>query len=166
MRRSFLFAAACLTILSATACAPSSAPAVHATYQATTLKGDPSVTFNTTGDTLLIDVVGPSGIGGSAIEKTSGQWPSKIVVRLHLKGLEKFHLQYGANNVDVTISSQGDHAVHEVYSQPGEISAVSAGDPYWIAVTPGQGYFDLQMPSDFLKSGENRFTIDWIDFYR
>ena len=166
MHRYILLVAACLTILSTAACAPSSAPAVRGTYEATTLKGDPSVTFNTTGDTLLIDVVSPSGIGGSAIEKTSGQWPSKIVVRLHLNGLERFHLQYGTNNVDVTISSQGDHAVHEVYSQLGEISTVSAGDPYWIAVTPGQGYFDLQMPSDFLKSGENKFTIDWIDFYR
>ena len=130
------------------------------------MKGDPRVTFSATSEMVLIDITSPTGIGSAAIEKTAGQWPGQIVMRLHTQGLEKFTFQYGNTRIDLSVSSHSDHAVHEVYTQPGQTGTVSAGDPYWIAVTPGQNYFDLQAPADFLKSGENKFTIEWIDFYR
>ncbi len=165
MRRSALIALSWL-VLGLAACAPSSASNVSAVYRAVPLKGDPRVTFSTTNETLLIDIVSPTGIGSTAIEKTAGQWPGTIVMRLHLKGLENFEFKYGANTIDLAVSSQNNQAVHEVLTQPGKMATLSPGDPYWIAVAPGQGYFDLQAPADFFKSGENKFTIEWIDFYR
>jgi len=166
MRRYALFALSCFALLSLATCAPSSTPMAHATFVAVPLKGDPRVTFSTGGEMLLIDITSPTGIGSAAIEKTSGQWPAKIVMRLHVKGLESFQFLYGDTRVDVSVSSHGDNAVHEVYEQPGKMGTVSPGDPYWIAVTPGAGYFDLEAPADFLKSEESKFTIEWIDFYR
>jgi len=166
MRHHTVLVLSCLAVLSLTACAPSSASIERATYQAMPLKGDPVITFSTTSDTLLIDITGPTGIGSAAIEKTAGQWPPKTVMRLHVKGLESFKFRYGDTTIDVSVSSHGDNAVHEVYEQPGKMGTVSMGDPYWIAVTPGEGYFDLEAPADFLKSGENKFTIEWVDFYR
>ncbi len=166
MWRYRLLVLSCLVILSVAACALSSTSKVPATYRAASLKGNLRITFNTSGDTLLIDITGPTGIGSAAIEKTAGQWPAKIVIRLHADGLEKFKFQYGNNTIDLAVSSQGDHSVREVFTQPGKMGAVSSGDPYWIAVTPGEGYFDLEAPADFFKSGGNKFTIEWIDFYR
>lgn len=166
MRRHTLIVLSWFAILSLAACAPSSASNVRATYKAVPLKGDPRITFSTTGDTLLIDITSPTGIGSTEIEKTSGQWPGQIVMRLHVKGLESFKFQYGSTGIDLSVSSHGDNAVHEGYEQSGKMGTVSASDPYWIAVTPGEGYFDLEAPTDFLKSGENKFTIEWIDFYR
>jgi hypothetical protein len=130
------------------------------------LKGDPRITFSAADDMLLIDITSPTGIGSAAIEKTAGQWPPKVVMRLRVKGLESFKFRYADTIIDVSVASHGANAVHEVYEQPGKMGAVRAGDPYWIAVTPGEGYFDLEAPIDFLKSGENKFTIEWIDFYR
>jgi hypothetical protein len=166
MRRSALLAISALVVLGAAACAPSSASSVRAVYRAVPLNGEPRITFSTTSDRLLIDITSPTGIGGAAIEKTAGQWPGTIVMRLHVKGLEKFEFKYGATSIELAVSSQNNQAVHEVLTQPGKMGTVSPGDPYWIAVTPGPGYFDLQAPADFFKSGENKFTIDWIDFYR
>ncbi len=161
-----LMALSWLVVLSTAACASSSAANVGAVYRAVPLKGDPRITFSTTEDTLLIDITSPTGIGGAAIEKTSGQWPGTIVMRLRVKGLEQFEFTYGNSSIDLAVSSQNAQVVHEVLTQPGKMGTVSPGDPYWIAVTPGPGYFDLQAPADFFKSGENKFTIDWIDFYR
>jgi hypothetical protein len=166
MRRSAAIALSCLVLLSPAACAPSGAAEKHATYQAVPLKGDPRITFNTTADAVLIDITSPTGIGSAAIEKTSGQWPARIVMRLHVKGLESLQFLYGDTRIDVSVSSHGDNAVHQVYEQPGKMGPASPGDPYWIAVTPGAGYFDLEAPADFLKSGESKFTIECIDFYR
>ena len=166
MRRYTLPVLLYLVAASLAACAPSSASVQPATYQAVPLKGDPRVTFNTSNNTLLIDITSLTGIGSAAIEKTSGQWPGKIVMRLHVKGLERFAFQYTGNSIGVGVSSHGDNTVHEVCEQAGKLSTLNAGDPYWIAVTPGEGYFDLEAPPDFLKSEENKFTIEWIDFYR
>ncbi len=166
MRRHTIIALSWFALLSLTACAPSSASLQPATYKAMPLKGDPRITFSTTNDTLLIDIASPTGIGSAAIEKTSGQWPGKIVMRLHVQGLESFTFQYAGNSIDVAVSSHGDNTVREEHEQAGKMDTLSAGDPYWIAVTPGAGYFDLEAPADFLKSGENTFTIEWIDFYR
>ena len=166
MRRSTVILLSWLVVLGTAACAPSSVSNVRAAYRAVPLKGDPRITFSTTNDTLLIDITSPTGIGSTAIEKTAGQWPGTVVMRLHVKGLEKFEFKYGNSSIDLAVSSQSDQAVHEVLTQPGKMGAVSPGDPYWIAFTPGKGYFDLQAPADFFKSGENKFTIEWIDFYR
>ena len=98
---------------SLTACAASSASNASATYQAVPLKGDPRVTFSTITETVAIDIASPTGIGSAGIEKTSGQWPAQIVMRLHTKGLESFKFRYADTIIDVYVSSHGDQAVTE-----------------------------------------------------
>jgi hypothetical protein len=166
MRHTVLLVLSCLVVLSLAACAPSSASNVGATYQAVPLKGDPRVTFNAMTDTLAIDTTSPTGIGSTRIEKTSGEWPPQIVMRLHVKGLESFKFRYADTIIDVNVSSHGDQTVTETYQQGGQMGTLSAGDSHWIAVTRGPDYFDLEAPASFFKSGENKFTIEWIDFYR
>ena len=166
MRHHILCVLACLAALSLAACAPSTASNENAVYNAVPLKGDPHVTFNPTAGTLLIDITSPTGIGSTRIEKTAGQWPSKIVMRLHVKGLESFKFRYADVIVAVNVSTHGDQTVSETYQQGGQTGTLSAGNPYWIAVTRGPEYFDLEAPARFYKSGETKFTIEWIDFYR
>lgn len=163
MRHSVLLVLWGIVLLSSAACAPSSAANDRATYTAVPLKGDPTITFSTTNDQLLIDITSPTGIGGTTIEKTGGQWPPKIVMRLRVKGLESFTFRYADTTIDVSVSSHGDNAVREESNANGTLQS---GDAEWIVVTPGEGYFDLQAPAAFLQSGESKFTIEWIDFYR
>ena len=153
------------SLLLLSACASPSAT-TSSTFKAVPLKGDPRVVLSTTNEMLLADITSPTGIGSAQIEKTAGQWPPKIVLRLHLKGLEDFKFHYGNTTVEVSVSSQTDHAVREVVEQGGKTSALSTGDPNWIAVTQAAGYFDLEAPAAFLQSGETQFTIEWIDYYR
>jgi hypothetical protein len=150
-------------LLSLIACAPAATSIDRVAYKATPLKGDPVVTFSTSNEMLLIDITSPTGIGGAAIEKSGGQWPPKIIMRLHVKALESFKFSYGNTTIDVSVSSHGANAVFEGSTANG---ALQPGDPEWITVTPGAGYFDLEVPAAFLQSGENKFTIEWIDFYR
>ncbi len=166
MRRFLLLTLAGVALFCLAACAPAANSIDRATYKAVPLKGDPHIAFSTTNELLLIDITSPTGIGGATIEKTGGQWPPKTMLRLHVKGLESFKFHYADITIDVSVSSHGEHAVNETFEQAGTLGVVSAGDPYWITVTPGEGYFDLGVPAAFLKSGENKFTIEWIDFYR
>jgi hypothetical protein len=154
---------ASLTLLSLAACAPAPTSIDRATYTAVPLKGDPIITFSTTNDMLLIDITSPTGIGGATIEKTGGQWPPKIIMRLRVKGLESFKFRYADTTIDVSVSSHGDNTVREESSTNGPLKP---GDLEWITVTRGEGYFDLAAPASFLDSGANQFTSEWIDFYR
>jgi len=155
-----------VTLLSLTACAASTRQIDQLTFRYTPLKGDPQIVFTTSNDLLLIDITSPTGIGSATIEKAAGHWPPKIVMRLHLKGLESFKFTYGAKTVNVSVSSQNSQLLREELVQAGQTFSLSAGDAYWMAVTTNSGYFDIEAPADFFKSGEDKFTIEWIDFYR
>ena len=154
-----------IAFLSLATCAPSARQIDRSTFRYTPLKGDPQIVFTTSSELLLIDIISPTGIGGATIEKTAGQWPPKIVMRLRLKGLEDFKFTYGTTTVEINVSST-TQTVHETLIQAGQTSALSTGDAHWMNVTSNTGYFAIEAPADFLTSGENKFTIEWIDFYR
>jgi hypothetical protein len=152
-----------IALLSLAACAAPARSTERPAFRYTPLKGDPRIVFTTSNEMVLIDITSPSGIGSAAIEMISGQWPPKVVMRLHVTGLESFKFKYGAKTVEVSVAGP---QTREVLVQAGQIGTVSPGDPYWLNVTYNSGYFDIEAPADFLKSGENKFTIEWIDFYR
>lgn len=153
---------ASIAIVSLAACAAPARQIDRPTFRYTPLKGDPKIVFTASNELLLIDITSPTGIGSVTIEKASGQWPPKIVMRLHVKGLESFKFKYGAKTVEVSVSAT---QTREMLVQEGQISAIGPGDA-WANVTRNAGYFDIEAPADFLTSGENKFTIEWIDFYR
>jgi len=165
-RRGWFVLLSGVVLLSLAACAAATRQIDGATFRYTPLKGDPQIVFTTSNELLLIDITSLTGIGGATIEKASGQWPPKIVMRLHLNGIESFKFTYGAKTVNVSVSSQNSQIVREELVQDGQTRSLSTDDTYWIAVTSNLGYFDIEAPADFLKSGENKFTIEWIDFYR
>ena len=96
--------------------------------RAVPLRGEPRVAFNTMTNTLTIDITSPTGIGSTRIEKTSGEWSPKIVMRLRVKGLESFKFRYADTIIDVNVSSHGDQIVTETYQQGGQTSTLSAGE--------------------------------------
>lgn len=150
-------------ILSLAACAAPARQIDRPTFRYTPLKGDPKIVFTASSELLLIDITSPTGIGSVTIEKASGQWPPKIVMRQHVKGLESFKFKYGAKTVEVSVSAT---QTREMLVQEGQIGTLGPGDASWVNVTRNPGYFDIEAPADFMKSGENKFTIEWIDFYR
>ncbi len=151
-----------VAFLSLAACAAPARPIERPTFRYTPLKGDPKIVFTASNELLLVDITSPTGIGSVTIEKASGQWPPKVVMRQHVKGLESFKFKYGAKTVEVSVSAV---QTREILVQEGQISTLSPGDT-WVNVTRNPGYFDIEAPADFLTSGENKFTIEWIDFYR
>ncbi len=175
-----------LTVLSLlfmlTACSQAAAPTERPTLSATPLKGDPLIVFSVTDESLLADITSPTGIGSAQIMKTGGQWPSQIVLRFRLNGLEEMKFHYGDTTLEVHISSQGDNRVSEAVVKNGETRPLEPGQlldaSYWMAVqivgtdgAPGEiplkgGYIDVTVPPDFFRSKETKFTLEWIDFYR
>jgi hypothetical protein len=133
---------------------------------------------STEGRTVIIDVHSQSGIGRASLERVSEQIPDKIVLRLHLAGLEEFRLSDGNTSLVASVSSSGSREIIQSVVTPGENERnLTQDSPLWmdIRVVPGQtatpsgstgsGYFEITLPEELQRDGQ-RFSIEWVDFYR
>jgi hypothetical protein len=153
-------------------------PAAPAASYSVSVDGDGNrVVPHATESEALFDVRSETGIGSADVKQTSGEPPARIVIRLHLNGLEEFDFEYGETVVTVSVSSHGDQLVTERIRTAGSGEApIGAESPYSmpVRVVAGPGskdggstaYFEVQAPEDYIQGGGGPFTIRWIDFYR
>jgi hypothetical protein len=168
--------AACLTIL-CTLAACQGQPARQPTYSISVSGAGNQVISTSTGPESLFEVRSETGLGSAGVEQTAGHSPARLLIRLHLEGLEEFDFEYDDVVVLVSVSSHGDQAVSERIRTAGsEETPIASDSPYWMPVqvveTPassGQnstGYFEVQAPQEFIQGKHKAFAMRWIDFYR
>jgi hypothetical protein len=139
---------------------------------------DARVTVAADAQQAVVEVFSPSGIGSAEVVITSAARPQKIVLRLHLRGLEQLRFTYGDATVTASLSSTGDSATQQTYRGDGQEQAIVEGSPYWMSIrlvpaggSPAtipleNGYIEVEAPQDFLANRKTKFAIQWIDFYR
>jgi hypothetical protein len=165
-----------LTILCALA-ACHGQPEQSPTYSITIAGAGNRVTYRSRGAETAFDVRSEMGIGLAAVEQTAGDAPTKIIIRLHLRGLEEFTFEYDEIAVIVSVSSHGDQAVTERVRKAGAQEVpIGPDSPYWMPVRVAAasasgggnstGSFELDAPQDFLQGKHSAFSMRWIDFYR
>jgi len=124
-------------------------------------------------DNATFDISSPSGIGGATISLTGGKWPAKMILRLHLRGLESFSVSCGRLNLTGAVASQSGNPKHVHLTEDGkekepgtEIKLLdAAGKP--IKGLPGHGgYFEITLPKALLEGQPTSLTVAWIDFFR
>ena len=147
-------------------------------FSITTKNQDDQVNIQYVDGFTVIVVQSPTGVGSAKFDLESGGMPEKIVLRLHLKGLEEFRLISSQTIIAASASSSGMFGVNDqrVISAGSEYSIMPI-DPLWmkIEIVSAQGtkkipleegYFEIIVPSEFLRNAGSSFEIQWIDFYR
>lgn len=133
-----------------------------------TREGDAVRVMDEPGRTIL-DVTSRSGIGGAVVERRTDRWPERLILRLHLGGLESLAVSNGALTLRASVKSSGGEARISYDLRNGdEGPAPEKGGPYWAeikVVGPGGG-FELALPPALLSAGARTLEIGWIDFYR
>jgi hypothetical protein len=133
------------------------------------------IEVNVEGDTAIIDVFSQSGIGGATITTTRERWPSSIVLRLHLSGLESVAVSNGKVKLTGSVLSHSGNTKRLYLTEEGqdgerepgtEIKVLdAAGKP--ITGLPGKdGYFEIMLPKALLEGQPKSLDLGWIDFYR
>ena len=138
-------------------------------FKIATDKGGDDLSVSNAGETAIFDVRSQSGIGSATIELVAGTAPRKILVRLHLSGLEEFRLLYENTVIAVSISNRDIGSVSERSISPdGKEEPIEPDSPLWMdtRVVPDQEYFEITLPEDLLNDGRRSFSMRWIDFYR
>lgn len=171
-RIAFAFVAIALTV----ALAPSSADEPQP-IKITTKRSDDKTEIKVVGDAATIAIRSPSGISSALIERTDKTWPSKLVLQLHLKGLENLSLTNTKFTLHSSISSSDRK--QRLWKDKDELTPLDSRSPHWFEVKmlgrdrkptteiPLQdGSFEFQLPKTLFENNPQSLTISWIDFYR
>ena len=105
MRRSHLQTILFSVLLASCAGAPANAQAGGPEFAITTKNTDDQVSVQIEGESAIIDIQSPSGIGTATIQLESGVMPGKVILRLHLKGLEEIRVSSDGETVSASVSS-------------------------------------------------------------
>ena len=125
----------------------------------------------------IISVQSPFGISQAAIERRGNQWPSTVMLRFHLRGLENLRVNNGKDTLETAVSSQG--AKVWLWKDGKAGSPLDPKHPYWMEtrmvgkdgkpvkmIPLKDGYFEMQLPKALIEHNPKSITLNWIDFYR
>ncbi len=128
-------------------------------------------------DKAVRSIQSPLGISQAVIERSGSDWPSSVVLRLNLKGLENFKATNGTLTLEAAVSSQDGKV--RLWKDGNEDPPLHAKHPCWMEIRIGDkdgkpvkaipstgGYFELKFPKALFEGNPKSLTVSWIDFYR
>ncbi len=146
-------------------------------FKITTKRDDDKVEVKAEEDKTYFLVQSPFGIGQANIERSGNNWPITVMLRLHLKGLEKLEVTNGKDTLEAAVSSQD--AKVRLWKDGKEDSPLNSKHPYWMQIRligkDGEpvetiplkdGYFEMRLPKSLFEDNPKSITLNWIDFYR
>lgn len=148
-------------------------------YRFTTPRQGDAVRAAVVDGATLFAIRSERGIGEATIERRGERWPETVVVRLHLRGLEYFTIAAGDRTIGLAVSSTGDGPPVRQWLGDREREPLDKRNPLWIelrrigadgrpseAIPLRDGYFELRLPAELMKSNPDALRLHWIDFYR
>jgi hypothetical protein len=148
-------------------------------FKITTKKKDDTVQVQADKNKTVFIVKSPSGISQAVIERQEENWPKLVVLRLHLKGLERFRASSGKVRLDAAVSSQEGKVQVRLWKDGKEDALLDEKSPFWTdirivggdgklakAIPLKDGYFEMALPGAFFEGNPKSITLNWIDFYR
>lgn len=144
-----------------------------------TKRADDKIEVTRNDEQTILSVRCPSGIGSGVVSRLSDLWPKRVILRLHLNGLEG--LKVSSNNIELAAEVAGTDNKKFLYltkranqsSEPrttkladSEIRAFSKDGKPSEVIPLKDGYFEVRLPTELFADNPESFTINWIDFYR
>lgn len=144
-----------------------------------TKRADDKIEVTRTAEQTTLSVRSPSGIGSGVVSRLSGVWPKRVILRLHLSGLEG--LKVSNSNMELTAEVAGPDNKKFLHltkhaNQSGEPATTMFAESEIRAfgkdgrqskVLPlKEGYFEVRLPKELFADNPESITINWIDFYR
>jgi hypothetical protein len=128
----------------------------------------------------IFSVHSPFGISEANVERLGPNWPARVVVRLHLKGLEHFRASNGhvVLEASASITSSGVQEIR-LWKDGNEAAPLDATSPFWTKIRAigddgklarkiplERGFFQIELPTQFFAGNPRSIQFNWIDFYR
>lgn len=151
----------------------------EAPFKITTQRDNDRVEVKIEKGKAIFSVHSPFGISQAVIERTDAHWPSAVVLRLHLNGLENFWASNGKVRLEASVSLHDVKTLARLWKDGNEDTPLDSKSPYWMdlrildsdgkattAIPLKGGYFEMELPRAFFEENPKSITLNWIDFYR
>lgn len=148
-------------------------------FKITTKRKDDAVEVRAEKGRTVFSVKSPLGISQAVVERKGDKWPTAVVLRLHLKGLENFRASNGKVTLAAAVSVQDGKPKVRLWKDGKEDAPLDEKSPFWmdIRILTGEGkpvrelplkdgYFEMALPRAFFEGNPKAITMNWIDFYR
>ncbi|MFO0904985.1 MAG: hypothetical protein U0939_18410 [Pirellulales bacterium] len=125
-------------------------------------------------ETTVVEILDQRGIGRAALRTQAERWPTSVMLRLRLKGLESLKAADGRRTLEWSVGST-DQATRCVLRVEQQETELKAGDAYFAPVRVAStrpmipladGAFEVSLPRKLLADDPERLELHWIDFYR
>ena len=146
-------------------------------FKITTKRSDDRIEVKSQDDKTVFVVRSPVGISNATIERTTEQWPDKVMIQLRLKGLESVKLSSGNTKLEASVSSHDGDV--RLWKDGKEDSLLESKSSYWMeikildsdskptkAIPLKDGYFEMQLSKRFFEDNPMLLKVEWVDFYR
>ena len=146
-------------------------------FKITTKRDDDKVEVKVEEGKTHFSVQSPFGISQASIERSGNNWPTTVMLRLHLKGLEKFKVTDGKTTLEASVSSHDGKV--RLWKDGIEDSPLDLKHPYWMGIRMvgkdgnpvktiplKDGYIEMKLPKALFGDNPKSITLNWIDFYR
>ncbi|WP_145096185.1 hypothetical protein [Rosistilla carotiformis] len=139
------------------------------------------VVVESMGNEALFSVHSATGIGEAKIRRNGNQWPTRVVLRFYLRGLENLRLSNGKTTLHAEVASHGEprHCTIAMVDTDQKETQLEPSSPFWMAIelprdnVPATepnalkgAYFQMRLPPGFFRDNPSAITMKWIDFYR
>lgn len=126
----------------------------------------------------VISVKSSSGIGKTTVERKGKAWPPRVVLQMHLKGLEGFRISNGTTVLEASVSKLNDKSRIRIWKDGREEEHLDPQSPFWMNICEIEidnvdkanllkaECFEITLPVAFLSMNPKSITLQWIDFYR
>ncbi len=101
-------------------------------FKITAKRSDDLVEVKSNDDKTLLVIRSPFGISNATIERTTEQWPDKVVIQLRLKGLESLKLSTDKLKLEASVSSHDGNV--RLWKDGKEDSPLDSKSPYWMEI--------------------------------
>jgi hypothetical protein len=148
-------------------------------FKITTRRRDDAVEVRPSQDKVILAVHSPFGISHAILERLDEHWPSAVVLRLHLKGLEHFRIANGKVTLEGSVAIRDGSPQVRLWKDGREDAGLDAKSPFWMdlrirgadgkpatTIPLKDGYFEMALPRAFLEGDPKALEVSWIDFYR
>ncbi len=127
-------------------------------------KTEDTAAITSTRDSTIVNISSKSGIGEARLIRNDHPWPTRLTIRLAVKGLESFRMENGI--IYFNTSLNGPKRVPYWKFGKNEKQPDAPGGTLEIALRKAEDSVEIVVHAKLMAGNPREIKFGWIDFFR
>ncbi len=127
-------------------------------------KAEDSAVMTSTHNSTVVSVTSKSGIGGARLLRSGDVWPTRLTIRLNLKGLESLRMENGIIHFNTSLKSPRQVPYWKVGKN--DRRPETPDGTLEINLQKTEEFIEIVVPAELTAGNPAEIGLGWIDFFR